>query len=116
LELLSNEKLLLVKEGIEYFDSISEWKKSALPYFPIGFTDFSAKFVASGLKLGGRILLAVWNLDGDKRRTIEFEEKIHSVKITYPKAAEAKVAFVDKNLIVDFSQPFQAMMIEIFTE
>ena len=116
LELLSNEKLLLVKEGIEYFDSISEWKKSALPYFPIGFTDFSAKFVASGLKLCGRILLAVWNLDGEKRRTIELEEKIHSVKITYPKAAKAKVAFIDKNLIVDFSQPFQAMMIEIFTE
>lgn len=116
LELLSNEKLLLVKEGIEYFDSISEWKKSALPYFPIGFTDFSAKFVASGLKLGDRILLAVWNLDGEKRRKIELEEKIHSLKITYPKAAETKVSFVDKNLIIDFSQPFQAMMIEIFTE
>ena len=49
LELLNDEKFALVKEGVEYYNSIREAKKTAVPYMPIGFTNFGKKLVASGL-------------------------------------------------------------------
>ena len=49
---LNDEQKELVKEGIKYYHRLTPYKKKALPYLPLGFTDFSRDFAASGLLCG----------------------------------------------------------------
>ena len=63
LELLNENNLQLVKEGVDYYNSLIEAKKSATPYFPLGFAKFRDSIVASGFETKNKIYLAVWNLD-----------------------------------------------------
>ena len=48
LELMNEEQLSIVGEGITYYDTLTEAKKSALPYLPEGFTHFGAERVVAG--------------------------------------------------------------------
>ena len=64
LELLTEEQLQLVKEGVEYYKTLSGAKKKALPYFPNGFSRFGDKFVVAGFKTDEKIYLAVWQIAG----------------------------------------------------
>ena len=67
---LSAENFALVKEGVKYSKKLAKIKKTALPYFPLGFTDFSKDTVACGLKANEngkeKLYLAVWVLRGNK--------------------------------------------------
>ncbi|WP_025724389.1 glycoside hydrolase family 36 protein [Acholeplasma granularum] len=114
LELLSDNKLDLVKQGITYYKKLSSIKKDALPYFPIGFTRFKEQMVASGLKKDDRIYLAVYNLDGSNHKEIVLRNNIKTIHIAYPnKCDEVKVSF-DKNIVkIDFTLDYQARFLEI---
>ncbi len=116
LELLSKKKLALVKEGIEYFDSISNDKKCALPYLPKGFTGFGERLVAAGLETDKKVYLAVWNLDGDKNARIELPDiQPKAVRIAYPsdKRYAIPVRLDGNTLSLEFTDGYQARMLEI---
>ena len=70
LELLDEKKKNLVKEGVAYFNMLNDIKRKAMPYMPNGFCNFGDEFVASGLKYGNMIYLAVWNLRGKGERQV----------------------------------------------
>lgn len=112
LELLSQEKLDLIREGIKCFNKITEEKKEALPYLPLGFTDFSKTTVCSGLKTNNKIYLAVWNLGGNLKKTISLKETIKEAKIIYPQN-DGEISF-DKNILnVTLKEEYSARFIEI---
>ena len=115
IELLPKKYLTIVQEGIKYFDSISEIKKKALPYLPLGFTDFSKDTVISGLKYGTKIYLAVWNLGGNKCKSVELDKNIRNAKIVYP-YNNGKVKFKGKRLEVELPCEYSARFVEIETE
>lgn len=115
IELLSEEKKRLIKEGIEYYEKLAEIKKQALPIFPLGFTDFRAHNVAVGLKHCKTIYLAVWHLGGEKTLKIPLKSEIEEVKIGYPQALPTKYSFYKDLLNVEFGEDRQAIIFEIIS-
>jgi alpha-galactosidase len=114
LYLLDDERLALVKEGIEYYDSITPAKKEGLPYLPWGFTDFYQDKVASGFIANKTLYLALWNRKGDGKFEIDIPEyKVKSAKITYPKASTEGVSVSDHKVSVELPKGYSARFIEV---
>lgn len=106
-------QLSLVKEGVDYYNSLTEAKKKALPYFPKGLTAFGAEHVAAGFKTDGKIYLAVWCLQGATELTVPIQEGIKAAKIAYPVSSPTKFT-VDKNeLCILFEKDKSAAFFEI---
>ena len=112
IELLSEDKQALIREGVAYFDTLSSVKKQALPYFPLGFTDFLQKQVACGLLLDNKMYVAVWNLEGDKM-TLPLGMSIRSASIVYPSYADNKLTIDGDQITVEFTESPQARFIEV---
>jgi alpha-galactosidase len=113
LELMNEEQLSIVGEGIAYYDTLTEAKKSALPYLPEGFTHFGAERVVAGFKTEDKIYLAVWCLGGEKSINIPIDEKIKEVKIAYPSKPSATCKKTDKGILVEFSATQAAVFLEM---
>ena len=114
LELLNEEKFALVKEGVEYYNSIREAKKNAIPYMPLGFTNFGKTLVASGLLTGEKLYLAVWNLGGERKVSIPLDGITpKSAKVAYPTCNALEYRLVGNNIEIEFTEDYQARMLEI---
>ena len=113
LERMNEQQLALVKEGVEYYDSLTNAKKVALPYFPCGFTVFGAENVAAGFKTENKIYLAVWCLKGEKQVKVPIQEGIKSVKLAYPSQTDTTFAYTEKQLCVTFQVDKNAAFFEI---
>ena len=111
-ELLSEDKLALIREGITYFNQLSEIKTRALPCLPFGFTDFTRQQVACGLSHGDTLYLAVWNLGGGEV-TVPLDRPVRGAKVAYPTAADTRLTVDGCSLTVSFTEPYQARFLEI---
>jgi alpha-galactosidase len=112
LSLLSQEQFSLVQEGVAYIKQLNEMKRKAMPYFLIGFTDFSKDMVACGLQCGEKLYLAVWVLRGNQKAIVPLKEA-KGVKLAYPSALATDFALIDGNLTVNFTQTNAARLFEI---
>ena len=110
---LDGERLELVKEGVKYYNTLTPFKKEALPYFPLGLTTMDETTVSSGLIKGKSIRLAVYNLDGEKQKRIPLKGLIANVKVGYPSLSAVKVSAQEDILIVDFTKERQAVFVEV---
>ena len=110
---LDGERLDLIKEGIAYYKTLAEVKKHALPYLPLGFTDFRKSHVASGFTADGKLYLAVWYLFGEPNFKIDIPEGIKSVKLAYPSDSDTDVSFKDTELSFAFKRNEGAVFLEI---
>ena len=110
---LSNDQLALVKAGVEYYDSLTEAKKTALPYFPLGFTRFGADKVAAGFSTADKIYLAVWCLGDDMQVKIPLDIPAKRAKISYPPNPAAVCGLEKDVLTVEFSRSQSAVFIEV---
>lgn len=113
LELLSDSQLALVKEGVAYYDTLTEAKKTALPYLPEGFTHFGAEKVVAGFKTADKIYLAVWCLGAETHFSIRLDEKVRNAKIAYPSKPSATCKAYENTLIVEFSNADAAVFLEM---
>jgi len=114
LELLNEEKFAIVCEGVDYYNSIREDKKKALPYMPLGFTNFGKKLVVSGLLSESKLYLAVWNLGGEREVKIPLNDiSPRTVKVAFPKNNPINCALDGDTLSVSFTEDLQARMLEI---
>ena len=93
LEYLTSKQSKLLKEGIDYYRSLAEVKKSAVAIMPNGFTTFGDDVVYVAMKSGKKIYLSIYNLsDEDMSIAKDFSEyKITKAKIAYPSNAKNKV-------------------------
>lgn len=85
LERLNDRQLSLVKEGVDYYKSLTPAKKKGLPKFPIGFNKFSNDWVVAGFETDEKLYLAVWNLGNKLHREIPLKGYKNAV-CAYPKA------------------------------
>ena len=116
LELLSAHKLALIKEGLDFYDGMIDLKKTAVPYMPLELTRFGSTLVASGLKDDGKLLLAVWNLGGERDVTIPLPGIApKSARVAYPTAQAFAIpcTIQDGALHMTFTADNQARMLEI---
>ncbi|MBQ4112856.1 MAG: alpha-galactosidase [Clostridia bacterium] len=111
-ELLSEDKQDLIREGIAYFNKLSGVKGEALPYLPFGFTDFTKQAVACGLLHGDTLYLAVWNLGGGDV-TVPLERAVKEASVAYPSGADTKLTVDGDKVTVAFTEEYQARFLEI---
>ena len=113
---LSSENFALVKEGVEYCKRLALTKKKSLPFFPLGFTDFSAECVSCGLiveeKDLKKLYLAVWVLRGNKRADVPIKGA-RKAKVGYPKELPTDFRLKEDVLTVRFSESNSARFFEI---
>lgn len=112
LELLTDEQLGLVKEGVEYYKTISEVKKKALPYFPNGFAKFGDESVVAGFKTNDKTYLAVWGVN-TKLVEIKLPKKEGNITVVYPQVNDAKLSCTKDKFYVEFPEISQAVFLEI---
>ena len=120
---LSGTRKALVKEGIDYYKSIRQNIKKAMPVWPIGYADNLDQWLAFALKTENKAYLAVWRRGGDDRMQIPLDDiwsdgACGRVKLTYPKQSMRENCdweFDEKRavLAVKFRQPVMARMFEI---
>ncbi len=110
---LDEEKKALVKEGVAYYKSLTTVKKRALPYLPLGFTDFRKEMVASGFVTDNTLYLAVWHLKGDKTITVPIPEGVKTAKIAYPSASDTALSVSDTSLTLTFPREEGAAFLEV---
>lgn len=80
---LSQERLNLVREGIRYYKQIRQDIKVALPYWPIGLSQYADPWVCLGLKSSHADYIAVWRRNS--------QSDILSIPIKHLKGKEVKV-------------------------
>ena len=112
LSLLKEEQFSLLKEGVKCVEKLNAIKRIALPYFPLGFTDFSKKVVACGLKTGQKTYLALWVLRGNKEAYIPLDD-VSSVRVLYPRSLETEFTLQDGMMHVSLPQSESARLFEI---
>lgn len=111
--MLNEHQLSLIKEGVDYYNTLSEMKKRALPYFPNGFTRFGDKTVCSGLRDGNQLYLGAWALQGETSVTINLDLPVKEVKIGYPSASDAIAEIVTEGVKVTFPETNMAVFLEV---
>ena len=111
LELLTEEQMSLVKEGVEYYKTLATTKRTALPYFPNGFTRFEDDSVVAGFETDDKIYLGVWAIK-TKEVLVDIETKTYKIEIAYPKNTTATVV-CEKKLKVCFTNINEAIFLEI---
>ncbi len=113
---LSAENFALVKEGVKYSKKLAKIKKTALPYFPLGFTDFSKDTVACGLKANEngkeKLYLAVWVLRDNKVAVIPVAGA-KTANAAYPKNLPTEYDLSGGVLTVKFTGSNSARFFEI---
>lgn len=109
---LTSESLALVKEGINYADSLRDFKRTAVPYLPFGFTRFGEKRVAVGLKNNKKLILAVWNFDGSDIIVPLSDIQFYNCGIAYPKNSDT-VCMIENGTVRLSMQKNCAVILEI---
>ncbi len=99
IEQLSPDMKRLVAEGVEVHNSLADFKKRATAYLPLGFCEFFQDTVVYGLKDSNRLVLCVYNLGGERKKSIELDGiKPLSAKILFPYGSTDSVR-LDKNIL-----------------
>lgn len=114
--LLDGERWNLVKEGVEYYNKLTPFKKRANPYLPCGFVEMGDPSVAVGLSDGKKIYLALYNLSSSKKIEISYWENVAKIEVGYPKSSPVKVGLKDDVLTAEFTADKQAVILEIDLE
>ena len=114
IELLSDDKRALIKEGVEYYDSLTSAKKTALPFLPCEFATFGDEHVAAGLKAKNKAYLSVYNLGKTGEFSINVGKEYKKAICAYPKANELEYSLENGVLTVKFTEDYQARFFELF--
>ncbi len=112
LEWMNAHQLALVREGVAYYKTLSDVRRTAVPFFPMGFTGFGAEKAAAGLQDGNRVWLAVWCLKGETTVDIDMGAAISAVRLAYPSAPNAVYTADGHKLRVVFDAPGSAAFFE----
>lgn len=112
LDFLNERQFELVKEGVRIYKSLTEFKKRALPYMPLGFTSFGADTVCAGLKNGDVAYVSLYNLGGDNVKVIPINGFKIAEKI-YPCDTDVEIV-VDKGILTaKFVRKNQAVFLRL---
>jgi len=112
--LLSEKKQALIREGVDYYNSMTPDKLQSVPYLPLGYTKFGDKLVCAGIRTEKKLYLGVWNLHGDRHVEIALPEIcVRSAKVAYPAAMETNYRCENNVLTIDFTEDEQARLFEM---
>lgn len=116
---LSDERKILVKDGLNYYKTIRQDIKNALPFWPLGLSKFSDTWVSLGLKRENKVYLAVWRRNSENDTCLipieHFKGKIVSIKCAYPREENCEYSWnsYGGTLSVRLDEQFSARLFEI---
>lgn len=113
LDYLNEDQLALIREGVDYYHSLSEAKKAAKPIFPLGFTKFGEPAVCAGFQGGNKAYLAIWNLKDVGTLHIPLGHGIREAHIAYPSDPSFSLSVAGDSLIADFRTSPCAGFVEV---
>jgi len=114
LQLLEDEKRALVKEGIDFYNSITPEKLNSVPYLPKGYAMYGDTLVSVGLKTDKKVYLGVWNLHGERHVELDLPDiTAKSASVCYPKSMDTDFELKNNKLIIDFTEDEQGRIFEI---
>lgn len=110
-------QIALVREGVDFYRSIAEFKKTAYPYYPNGFNVWDGDSVVFGLKNGERCLLAVYCMkDCDAVADLSGLGGNVRAEVAYPKTVETEYSLQDGILTLKSGKEPIARVFEIFVK
>ena len=88
---ISEERFQLVKEALDYYKTIRQDIKNALPFWPLGLSQFADTWVSMGLKAGKKTYLAVWRRNASESQCVLLLRHLKGcedvkVRCAYPEA------------------------------
>ncbi len=94
MEVLNERQRALVKEGIIYYRSLANVRKTAIPVLPNGFCRYDDKTMSFGLKTDEKLYLSVYNLSEESQKAECDLSKygVKSVELVFPKHAKNEYA------------------------
>ena len=120
---LSTKRAVLVKEGIDYYKTIRQNIKKALPVWTTGLADNLDDWLTFALKTEDKAYLAVWRRGGEDEMEVPLSqiwkgENCSKVALAYPKESmkdNCNFEFdKDKGVLkIKFKQPVMARLFEI---
>ncbi|MBO5209702.1 MAG: alpha-galactosidase [Lachnospiraceae bacterium] len=116
---LDDERKALVKEALAVYKDIRSDIKNAVPFWPLGLSDFSDEWVAMGLKTEEKAYLAVWRREGGNAYQEiplpEYQGEDKKVTCIYPACNESKFEWQAEagKLSVHFAQEKMARLFAI---
>lgn len=113
-QLLSEEKQALIREGVALYNAITPDKLESTPYMPLGYTRFGDTLVSVGIKTEKKLYLGVWNLHGERHVKLELPEiSVKSARVAYPTTLETTYSCDATSLTIDFTEDEQARLFEM---
>lgn len=117
---ISPDRRALVKEGLDYYKEIRQDIRQAVPFWPLGFSDFASPWSALGLRAGKKNYLAVWRRGGEETQTLPVSHlacENCTIRIAYPKDSQGECAWNKDNGTISVRMPKSPMacIIEIIS-
>lgn len=119
---LSDSRFAYVKEAISYYKTIRNDIKHALPYWPIGLSQYTDPWVSMGLRGEGRDHLAVWRRNSQTQYISipipHLKNREVNVRCGYPKDKECNYQWnkATGELTVELPNPVSARLFQISYE
>jgi alpha-galactosidase len=114
-----NDRLELVREGIECYKRIRGDIPKALPFWPLGIPDFDDEWISFGLETQGKAYLSLYRMQSSKDAfelpLPKFKGKNINIKCIYPKEENCTYNWNPTSglLSVKFPSNYSARLFEI---
>lgn len=115
---LSEERKALVKEGLDVYKSYREEIRDAVPFWPLGLSQFEDEWVSLGLLCEKKIYLAVWRREGSSSTCtlpVDYAGEDVRVRCIYPSYDEIACSWSPEmgQLTVCFNRQNMARLYEL---
>ena len=117
---LDDERKSLVKEALAVYKDIRKDIKEAVPFWPIGLSDFSDEWVVMGLKTKECAYIAVWRREGGNKYleipVTEYKGREMKVSCIYPSYNDSRFEWHKESgkLVVEFEQEKMARLFKLW--
>ena len=112
LYLLDETKQRLVKEGIDCYNYLKQYRENSLPFYPKGLAQFLDKHLAFGYKNENKAILFVYNMKGKETINVKIKN-MKSCKLIYPLNTNDVYEINNDNLIFKPKRELVARVFEI---
>jgi alpha-galactosidase len=119
---LNEERKALVKEALDYYKSMRHHIKTAMPFWPLGLSQFSDPWVSLGLRADKKLYIAIWRRNSEtpylNLPLSDIPSGVRAVKCAYPSYEECEYQWNEGNssLTVKLPREFSARLFEITLE
>lgn len=112
---MQGERFDLIKEAIDYYKTIREDIKEALPFWPMGFADYGDDWLSFGLKTEEKMYVAVWHRSGNETTKTVRLPNASDVRCAYPSESHTDFLWKPKTgeLIVTLEHAPSARLFEL---